>query len=121
METEIHAVIKDYVAGMMESSKAHIEKAFHEKAKVTGYLGPDFLELSRTDFAEYCAAQQPSPKANGVKEFYEVVSLDISGETAVAKVKDNYLGHMFLDTLTFVRSEGKWSIYNKLFVVTGEA
>lgn len=113
---EIHAVIQNYIDGMMESSTELIEKAFHPSAMITGYLGPDFLQLSRNDFAEYCKAQQPSPRSKGDKEFYEVVSLEINDTTAVAKVRDTYLGHDFCDMLSFMCVDGKWSIYNKVGV-----
>ena len=116
-EEEIHARIKEYFDGMMDSSKELIETAFHAEAKVTGYLGDELLQLSRADFADYCAAQQPSPRSKGDVERLEVVSLEVTGNTAIAFVRDAYLGHDFLDTLSFLYADGKWSIYNKLFIV----
>jgi hypothetical protein len=47
----------------------------------------------------------------------EVVSLQIAGKTAVARVRDAYLGSMFLDTLSFIEVAGRWQIYSKLFHV----
>ena len=43
--------------------------------------------------------------------------MDITGETAVAKVRDGYIGIVFVDTLSFLKVDGQWVIYNKLFHV----
>tara|TARA_B100001057_G_C22762106_1_gene916238 strand:+ start:51 stop:188 length:138 start_codon:yes stop_codon:yes gene_type:complete len=43
--------------------------------------------------------------------------VDISGNTAVAKVRDGYLGMVFVDTLSLLQLDGQWVIYNKLFYV----
>jgi hypothetical protein len=51
----------------------------------------------------------------------EVLSLEVAGNAAVARVRDDNLGLTFLDTLSFLRSDGQWSIYNKLFHVEGPA
>ena len=38
------------------------------------------------------------------------------GENRVS-VRDGYIGHVFLDTLSFLEKDGEWKIYNKLFHV----
>ena len=47
----------------------------------------------------------------------EIVSMDIAGSTASVRVRDGYIGHVFLDTLSFLETNGEWKIYNKLFHV----
>ncbi|MEK9544077.1 MAG: nuclear transport factor 2 family protein [Luminiphilus sp.] len=47
----------------------------------------------------------------------DILSIDIAGQTAVARVRDGYLGLVFLDTLSFIHCEGEWRIINKLFHV----
>ena len=49
----------------------------------------------------------------------EILSLETAGNTAVARVRDDYLGLTFLDTLSLLKAEGEWRIYNKLFHVEG--
>jgi hypothetical protein len=39
------------------------------------------------------------------------------GTTAAVKVRDKYLGITFLDTLSLIKIDDQWSIYNKLFNV----
>ena len=58
-----------------------------------------------------------SPKEKGDEILLETLSVDITGETAVAKVRDGYIGVVFVDTRSFLKVDGQWVIYNKLFHV----
>lgn len=120
-EDEIRAIIRTYFECMHESSAEKAIAAFHPSARVTGYLGGDLMNMTAAQFADFVEDQQPSPSVQGLPEFLEVVSLDIAGDTAVARVRDDYLGQRFLDTLTFLRTEGLWRIHDKLFHVEGPA
>lgn len=120
-EQLIRAVIQTYFDGMYESSADKIRAAFHENATLAGYLPDGFHQMPAGDFAGFVASQQPSPKAAGAPIRLDVVSLDIAGNTAVARVRDDYLGLTFLDTLSFIKVDGRWSIFTKLFHVEGPA
>jgi len=117
----IEATIRTYFECMFESSSEKTHQAFHPNAKITGELGGRLQEMSVDDFAGFVAAQLPSPKDQGEKERLEILSLDIAGNTAVARVRDDYLGSTFLDTLSFLQTNDQWRIYNKLFFVEGPA
>ena len=104
---------------MYESSSEKAHTAFHADAWITGYLPNGFQHMSVTGFADFVASQQPSPKANGEPAELEIISIDIAGHTAVARVRDAYLGLTFLDTLSFIEHDGEWRIINKLFHVEG--
>ena len=110
-EEAVREVIGMYIESMEKSSSDLVAQAFHENATVVGYLNGDFLQLPTPDFAGFVSAQEP-----GTVE-YEVLSLEINGETATAKVRDTYLGITFLDSLTLVNEGGTWSIYCKAFHV----
>jgi hypothetical protein len=77
--------------------------------------------MSVDDFAAFVADKQPSAKEKGEPTRLEVLSLDVAGNTAVARVRDDYLGLTFLDTLSFIKVDDQWRIYNKLFHVEGPA
>ena len=68
-------------------------------------------------FASFVEAQQPSAKDKGDSPILDVISIEIAGETAVARIRDVYLGLTFLDSLSFLKMNGSWTIYNKLFHV----
>jgi hypothetical protein len=44
-----------------------------------------------------------------------IVSIDMTGNEAVAKVADLYLGFRFTDYLSLLNIDGNWVIVNKTF------
>jgi len=120
-EQQIRETLQTYIDSMYESSAEKARVAFHPNAKVTGYLEDGLHEMTTEDFAGFVAAQQPSPKDKGETIELEILSIDIAGDTAAARIRDNYLGLNFLDSISLLKSDGRWSIYNKLFHVEGPA
>ena len=116
----IRETIKVYFDAMFESDSDKVYAAFHENAKITGYIAESLTEMSVSDFATFVASQ-PSAKLAGEMPFLEEVSLTVAGNTAVALVRDDYIGNRFLDTLSLVKCERGWVIYNKLFHIEGSA
>jgi hypothetical protein len=114
---QIRNVIQLYIDSMNESNPDKVKQAFHGNAKVVGYLHGDFMEMSVDDFASFVESQQPSPKEKGEDVVFEILSLEKEGTTALVKIRDKYLGITFLDTLSFIKFEGEWRLYNKLFNV----
>ena len=114
---QITETIRTYFDCMYESSADKAHAAFHKNAKITGYLEGKLYEMSVDDFAKFVASHQPSAKEKGEAERLDVLSIEVDGDTAVALVRDDYLGMTFLDTLSFLKCDGEWSIYNKLFHV----
>jgi len=120
-EQQIRDTIQIYFDCMYESSAEKTHAAFHPNAKVTGYLEDGLHQMSVEEFAGFVTSQQPSPKEKGEPARLDVLSLEIAGDTAVTRVRDDYLGMTFLDTLSLLKSDGRWQIYNKLFHVEGSA
>ena len=116
----IRETIQVYFDAMFESDPSKVFDAFHGSAKITGYIAGELVEMSVSDFASFVSTQ-PSAKSAGEPPFLEVVSLSIAGDTAVALVRDDYIGNRYLDTLSFLRCDGGWLIYNKLFHIDGDA
>lgn len=114
---QIRNVIQLYIDSMNESNPDKVKQVFHSNAKVVGYLHGDFMEMSVDDFAGFVESQQPSPKEKGEDVVFEILSLEKEGTTALVKIRDKYLGITFLDTLSFIKFEGEWRLYNKLFNV----
>ena len=71
--------------------------------------------------AEFASLVEAQPAAGDVveKPFLEVLSPDVHGQIAVARVRDDYIGNRYLDTLSFVKTADRWSICNKLFHIEG--
>lgn len=119
-KAQIENVVQLYVDSMDESNPDKVKQAFHINAKVVGYLHGDFMEMSVDDFSDFVASQQPSPKEKGENVVFEILSCEIEGATASVKVRDKYLGITFLDTLSFIKIDSEWKLYNKLFHVESE-
>ena len=122
--SDVHAIndtIQTYFDSMFESNGEKVHAAFHPNAKITGEIDGELHEMSVPDFAGFVESQQPSPMEKSESARLEVVSLDIAGKTAVARVRDDYLGMTFLDTLSLLKTDDQWRIYNKLFHVEGSS
>lgn len=115
--TAITATIQTYFDCMHESSSAKAHAAFHSDAWITGYLPDGYQHMTVTQFANFVSSQQPSPSDQGLPPRLEILSINVAGHTAVARVRDDYLGLTFLDTLSFIEIDGDWRIINKLFHV----
>jgi Putative lumazine-binding len=120
-DVAIRQTIQTYFDCMYESSADKTRAAFHPNARITGYLEDGLHEMTVDDFADFVAGQQPSPSEQGAPARLDIESVEISGQTAVARVRDDYLGMTFLDTLSLLSVDGTWQIYNKLFHVEGPA
>ena len=73
-EKAIRETIQVYFDAMFESDSSKVFEAFHENAKITGYIAEKLTEMSVTDFAAFVASQ-PSARAAGETPFLEEVSL----------------------------------------------
>ncbi len=118
-EKQIENTLQTYFDCMYESSAEKVHAAFHSSAKITGYLEDSLREMTVTDFANLVGSQLPSPKEKGETLRADILSINVAGNTAAARVRDDYLGKTFLDTLSLIKDGGIWSIYNKLFHVEG--
>lgn len=120
-DARIRAIITTYFESMFEADPAKVHAAFHPGARVVGYIEDGLAEMSVDQFADFVADHRPSASAQGETPRLDVLSLEIAGDTAVARVRDDYLGLTFLDTLTFLRRDDGWRIQDKLFHVEGPA
>ena len=116
-KTKIEKIIKLYFDSMYHSNAQLVKAVFHPAAKITGYVEDKLEEMNTNEFAKFVGEQKPSPANKNDPEMLEIVSIDIAGKTAVALVRDDHLGVTYLDTLSFLKIDKNWVIYNKLFHV----
>mgnify|MGYP006136251109 FL=1 len=114
-KTKIEKIIKLYFDSMYHSNAKLVKRVFHPAAKITGYVDDKLEEMATDEFASFVGEQKPSPADKTNPEMLEIVSIDIAGKTAVAIVRDDYLGDTYLDTLSLLKVDTNWLIYNKLF------
>ena len=111
-------VVKDYINSAYESDGAMTRKIFDDDAKVTGHINGKLIRQTKEDWATFVEKNIPSPKEQGKSKSYVILMVDAGEETAVVKVKSEYINIMFTDTLSFLRVDKEWKIYNKVFEAT---
>ncbi|BCD85378.1 hypothetical protein PSm6_17850 [Pseudomonas solani] len=121
MEAErqaIEAVVRDYVEGMVRADATLLRSAFHPDSRIVGHFGPDLQWLSPEAFIAGLQARGPVV-AEGEAPVWRLESLDLTGDTALAKVTDVYAGLDFIDYLSLLKIDGRWRIVHKLFHLHG--
>ena len=118
-EKQIENTIQTYFDSAYESSAEKVHAAFHPNGRITGYVEDNLREISLQDYAKLIGSLLPSPKDKGETLRADILSIEIAGNTAVARVRDDFQGKTYLDTLSLIKDGGTWVIYNKLFHVEG--
>ena len=70
-QQQIENVINIYIDSMNESNADMVRDAFHENAKITGYLHGELKQLSTEEFAGFVSSQQPSLREGGLMMIIE--------------------------------------------------
>jgi hypothetical protein len=108
-------VARDYLDGMVYGDEALLRRAFHPKCLLVGHFRGRF-EYDTVE--QFIAAVKAEPVLEkGTPYFSDIVSVDVTGDIAMVKVVDDYLGMRFTDYLTMAEDKGRWSIVNKAFFV----
>jgi protease I len=110
----IAQTVQLYFNGMYNGDVESLQKAFHPEAYLFGYLRGDYMHFSAKDWFNI-VKDRPVPSKEGEKYDMKIVSTDVTGEVAVVKVADLYMGLRFTDYLTLSKIEGNWVIVNKAF------
>ena len=115
-QAAIQATIQTYFDGLYQGDVSLLADTFDPSATVCGYGGDGTLKtLSLEQFLGFVKSL-PIPSNNGEPFDMEVLSIDISGTVAAAKVRDLYQGRDFTDHLHLIkRSDGNWRIFGKVF------
>ncbi len=112
-EREIHAVVRNYVTGFNRGSKELLLQAFHPRFVSSGFVAGELQWDGAEEFAAFCSAAAPDP--DGPVPDWQIETLVISGQTAVAIVRDKWGSRQFRDSLTLLKDCGRWQIVFKAF------
>ena len=109
----IQAVARDYLDGMVYADESKLRSAFHPAAAVVGHTG---VRLDWDTVVSFVAAVlRDGGPAAGTPYFAEIIAIEVTGDLAMVKLVDDYLGNRFTDYLTFLRHDGRWRICHKAF------
>ena len=109
----IEAVVTDYVEGMSSHDAERLRRAMHPLCMHSGHYKGNFEFYDRDAFIESLEDEQT--EAPGAPCRSEILSLDSTGDVAVAKLTVECLGTSFTDYLTLIRVENQWRIVMKAF------
>lgn len=106
-------VVGNYVEGMVFADEALLRQAFHPSCYIIGHFHNELEWLSLDDFIG--AIKSEGPAAKGVKPFWELIDVDITGDAAAVKLIDEYVGMRFTSYLALLKVDERWVIVNKLY------
>ena len=109
----ITAVVTDYLEGMIYGQAERLRRAMHPLCMQAGHYKGSYEFFPRDDFIEALKQETMQPPGSPYKS--SIVSIDMTGDVAVAKVTDDCFGTFFTDYLTLIRHDGRWQIVMKAF------
>jgi hypothetical protein len=112
-EAAVRATLEHYLQGHATGDGAHFRLAFHPEAKLF-WVGSDGALMQRTS-ADYAAGASGSPAPDEARRRRRVVSIDITGTAASAKIELDYPQVLLVDYMSLLKVDGRWVIVNKIF------
>ena len=109
---DVRAPLELYLRGQAEGDGDLMRRAFHPDARIVSLDGGAVASRSAEAFA---ALFTGGPAPDEADRRRRVVSLDVTGEVAVAKLELDYPGAFLTDYMTLVRTSDGWRILHKAF------
>ena len=113
----VRAPVEAYLRGHVTGDGEEWRKAFHPSAMVTGVRDGKLVSVSAPEFI---ARAPGKPAADEAQRKRRVVSIDVSGDAALAKVELDYPKVFFVDYLSLLRIDGEWKIAQKTYTGTSK-
>jgi hypothetical protein len=110
----IQRAFQDYLDGHATGDPAVITRAFHESARLQFVRDGQY---STRPLAAYLGGMGGSPAEDEANRRRRVVSVDYTGDAAVAKLELDYPGALITDYMQLLKIDGEWKIVNKIFTV----
>ena len=100
-----------YLEGGTNNDFDTLKKAFHETATMKFIAnGEEYREVNALEF--FKNGMKPGPKQNRETR---IVSVDIAGDAAFAKLEIEYPTFTFVDYMHLLKVDGEWKIVSKIF------
>ncbi len=112
-DSAIKGVVTDYLEGMIWGQPERLAKAMHPRCMQAGHYKGAYEYLTRDEFIESLKLEKMEPPGTPYRS--RIVSIDRTGDVAVAKVEDDCFGTSFTDYLTLIKHDGQWQIVMKAF------
>ena len=109
----IRVAVTDYLQGMIYGDDDQIRKAMHPLCMQAGHFNGQYEFFPREEFIAAIKPEARQPAGSPITS--DIAFIDITGDTAIAKVTDECFGTTWTDYLTLIRHDGQWQIVMKAF------
>lgn len=106
----IIGVLNDYFDGLYAGDVNKLRAIFGEDAVLKG----NGYRKTRDEWLE-AVANRPIPRDEGMAFNFNIQSLEIVGDQAMARVDAPLPAAHFIDFLGLLKEDGRWRIVNKMF------
>lgn len=120
MDTDIRALTtlaQTYFDAAYEMNAEKFGSIFHRASSVTRVGEDGAVNVTPIETWLVSVASLPSPKLQGLTRRDEILSVDITGELALLKLKLQIPPRYFTDMLSCLRVAGTWKIAQKVMMV----
>lgn len=115
----VRQVVVDYLEGMIWGDEDRLKRAFHPGALQVGHFADTYEFLPLQEFVDWLKTAET--QAPGSPYTAELISIEVTGTVAIAKLTDTCFGTDFTDYLVMVKdrpdASGKWQIVTKAYHV----
>jgi hypothetical protein len=108
----VAATVQLYFQGHATGDGDHHRRAFHPDARLFWVKGG---ALAQKTSAEFAAGASGKPADDEARRVRRIAAVDVSGDAAIAKVELLYPNARFVDYLSLLKVDGRWTIVNKIF------
>lgn len=107
-------LLQRYFDGLYRGNAELLRGVFHPQARLFGEVKGQILLRELEPYLQLVASRR-SPMQGGEDQCMKVLALQMHGAIAVATVQCDMLGFHYVDQLSVLKQDGRWSIVNKLY------
>jgi hypothetical protein len=111
-EAAVRAALEHYIQGHATGDGTHFSLVFHPESKL--FWVRDGQLMQRTS-ADYIAGAPGKPAADEAQRKRRIVSVDVTGNAASAKIELDYPNAKLTDYMSLLKVGNEWKIVNKIF------
>jgi hypothetical protein len=111
-EAAVRKALDHYLQGHATGDGAHHRMAFYPQANLYFVQNGALTTLSSE---EYASRSSGKPAADEAQRKRRIVSVDISGTAAIAKIELDYPNVRLVDYMSLLKVNGEWKIIAKIF------
>lgn len=111
-EAAVRAALEHYIQGHATGDGTHFSLVFHPESKLFWVRDGQFMQRTSAD---YIAGAPGKPAADEAQRKRRIVSVDVTGNAASAKIELDYPNAKLTDYMSLLKVGNEWKIVNKIF------